>query len=198
MGTRSNTCPISSIRSFRWVHDLSCTITRGVRQENPALAVSHVAMCFAWCSISPRLQEPGTIITGLTLPSSPVKRFVFNGLCSAFRFWPSDPGPKTIASYVLSDPVMWSSSTAGWLQRYDPSSAPPYTMHKIPRLTNARNPSSINGPMWALTGFILRTTTCNSTNSLCRISITGTREELPAPSTRATFPLRFLSLYSEA
>ena len=63
------------------------------------------------------LQRPGTITTGETFPSSLVTGFSNTARPDALRRSPALPGPKTTASWVLSDPVMWTSSTAGWFTR---------------------------------------------------------------------------------
>src|SRR5260221_436453 len=76
-------------------------------QLKPALFVSMLAMCSAWYAISLVLQGPGTTITGLTLPNSPVICLFNSGVLASLRTAPSAPVPKTIASKVLSDPVIW-------------------------------------------------------------------------------------------
>ena len=82
-------------------------------------------MLAAWNAKSPARHGPGTTITGLTLPSSLVMRLASSGRRSALRRAPSSPGPKTIASWVRSEPVMWISSTPSCRHRYAPSAAPP-------------------------------------------------------------------------
>ena len=82
-------------------------------------------MLAAWKRKSRSAHGPGTTITGLTLPSSLVIRFVSSGRRSALRRAPSSPVPNTIASCVRSEPVMWISSTSGCAHRYAPSAAPP-------------------------------------------------------------------------
>ncbi len=93
------------------------TITRDVVQLNPALLVSMVTMFSAWKSRSPWLQRPGTTMIGVRFPSSALNGLPTRGSSRRLRSAASGPVPNTMASYVRSEPVMWSVSTPGWLDR---------------------------------------------------------------------------------
>src|SRR5207245_11348310 len=121
----ANVARMPSISPVRCDQRACCTITRVALQLKPALLVSIEARLAPWNSTSLALHGPGTTMIGLTLPSSLVMRLRLIGERLALLRLPSAPTPKTIASCVLSDPVMWISSTRSWLQRYAPSAAPP-------------------------------------------------------------------------
>ena len=63
---------------------------------------------------------PGTTIVGHTAPSSEAMARVFLGVPAALLARPSSPTPQTMASCDAPEPVMWISSTSGWLHRYWP------------------------------------------------------------------------------
>ena len=87
-------------------------------QLNDALCVTIPATLSAWNSSSRSLQPPGTTTTGVTLPSSLVTGFWRSGAPRAIRSARSGPGgPHTMRSWVRFEPVMCTSSTAGWLAR---------------------------------------------------------------------------------
>ena len=153
-------------KASRCDHAFCVTTTRVALQLKPALFVSDEAMFRPWKARSDLLHGPGTMMIGLTLPSSLVMRFLLRGFFSALRFAPSAPTPKTIASWVLSEPVMWISSIAGCWQRYSPSLPPPYTMRNTPRRMSGASALSSTGPRYSFTGFIFKRTTWFSWKSL--------------------------------
>ena len=72
-----------------------------------ALLVTMPATLRAWKSRLAVSHGPGTTMTGLMLPSSLVMSFLSSGSLRARRPALSGPGgPHTIASCVLSEPVM--------------------------------------------------------------------------------------------
>ncbi|SIM96772.1 Uncharacterised protein [Mycobacteroides abscessus subsp. abscessus] len=70
-----------------------------------------------WNSISDELHRPGTTMVGETPPSSLVMALSRTGWLAALRRAPSSPVPKTIASWVIELPVMWTWSTSWWCTR---------------------------------------------------------------------------------
>ena len=116
---------MASSRSSRRSQVGSVTITRGHRHVNPAFIASIDARYMPWKSMSASFQSPGTTITGLIAPSSLVTGLSCTGVLAALLAAPSSPTPKTTASWVLSDAVMWIVSTCGCEVRCLPASTPP-------------------------------------------------------------------------
>jgi hypothetical protein len=136
-----------SRKRSRWRQPRGVTSSLAALQLKEALWVTIPATLSAWKARRRSSQSPGTTSTGETQPSSEVISLSRSGWPRAWRAARSGPGgPHTMRSWVLSEPVMWISSTAGCRQRKAPSSPPPCTMASTPRSTAGRKASSSTGP----------------------------------------------------